>query len=246
MGDIYFRKMLPELSKSGSNGENGFCAISDTKVLQALSKRVHHSMFLAEAKFRESPDLFEDAIKEQNAEKLRKLVTCSEANENTLRLKNREEIFGLFENQEKPFTMKLHLSAKLFDMYIVPLLIEVQVQYLLLKGKDDNLSSSAIRNMIRIKALSKTTQIFVEAEPSLAYAAKVIGILSLSLLLGARDRISEFLNKKGLAIDKSFLALLFVWIVTVKGAYTTLKELKIITELVQYYVKLLEKDKKEK
>jgi len=90
----------------------------------------------------------------QNAEKLRKLVTCSEANENTLRLKNREEIFGLFENQEKPFTMKLHLSAKLFDMYIVPLLIEVQVQYLLLKGKDDNLSSSAIRNMIRIKVRS--------------------------------------------------------------------------------------------
>ena len=74
----------------------------------------------------------------------------------------------------------------------------------------------------------------------------MIGILSLSLLLGARDRISEFLNKKGLAIDKSFLALLFVWIVTVKGAYTTLKELKIITELVQYYVKLLEKDKKVK
>ena len=90
----------------------------------------------------------------QNAEKLRKLVTCSEADENNLRVKNRAETFGLLENQGKSFTMKLQLSAKLFDMYIVPLLIEVQVQYLLLKGKDTNSSSSAISNMICIKVSS--------------------------------------------------------------------------------------------
>ena len=31
--DIYFKKMLPELSKLGSNGDNVFYAVSDTKTL---------------------------------------------------------------------------------------------------------------------------------------------------------------------------------------------------------------------
>jgi chorismate mutase len=31
--------------------------------LQALSKRIHYGKFVAEAKFRESPKLFEDAIR---------------------------------------------------------------------------------------------------------------------------------------------------------------------------------------
>ena len=34
-------------------------------LLQAISKRIHYGKFVAEAKFRESPDIFEDAIRYQ-------------------------------------------------------------------------------------------------------------------------------------------------------------------------------------
>ncbi|XP_074381198.1 chorismate mutase 1, chloroplastic-like isoform X2 [Apium graveolens] len=63
--DMYFRNLVPRLVKEGEDGNYGATAVCDTICLQALSKRIHYGKFVAEAKFRASPDAYETAIKEQ-------------------------------------------------------------------------------------------------------------------------------------------------------------------------------------
>ncbi|KAG8077048.1 hypothetical protein GUJ93_ZPchr0006g42336 [Zizania palustris] len=61
--DVYFDDLLPRLVSKGSDGNCGSSACCDTIILQALSKRIHYGNFVAEAKFRESPDMYSAAIK---------------------------------------------------------------------------------------------------------------------------------------------------------------------------------------
>ncbi|CAL4891448.1 unnamed protein product [Urochloa decumbens] len=237
--DLYFSKILPKLAKTGSDNDKSLCAVSDTKLLQVLSKRVHNSMFLAEAKFRDSPDLYEVAIQQQNVGKLKELLICSEMDERRRRVQERTKFFG------ESFKAQIELGGKLFDTYLEPLIVEVQVQYLLLKGRDDSSSSRAARKLIRLSALSKTKQGVLRAGPSLEYFAKAVVIFTFAVMVSAKDKILEFLTKKGLVPDKASLAFLVLCFVSAKGAYDTLKQGKEVVDLVKYYAKLLEKDKKQ-
>ncbi|XP_010258849.1 PREDICTED: chorismate mutase 1, chloroplastic-like isoform X2 [Nelumbo nucifera] len=63
--DMYFSDLLPRLVKKGDDGNYGSTAVCDTICLQALSKRMHYGKFVAEAKFRVSPDAYEVAIRKQ-------------------------------------------------------------------------------------------------------------------------------------------------------------------------------------
>ncbi|KAL8162365.1 hypothetical protein V2J09_013854 [Rumex salicifolius] len=56
--DMYFNGLLPRLVKEGDDGNAGSVAVCDTMCLQALSKRIHYGKFVAEAKFRASPDIY--------------------------------------------------------------------------------------------------------------------------------------------------------------------------------------------
>lgn len=91
---MYFRDLIPRLVKEGDDSNYGSTAVCDTICLQvciqnflnhvnislakrssfpisffrssqALSKRIHYGKYVAEAKFRESPDAYEDAIRKQ-------------------------------------------------------------------------------------------------------------------------------------------------------------------------------------
>ncbi|XWS34156.1 hypothetical protein CRYUN_Cryun21dG0015900 [Craigia yunnanensis] len=61
--NVYFGELLPRLVEAGDDGNCGSTAVCDTICLQALSKRIHYGKFVAEAKFRESPGAYEDAIR---------------------------------------------------------------------------------------------------------------------------------------------------------------------------------------
>ncbi|CAL5417078.1 unnamed protein product [Camellia sinensis] len=63
--DMYFRDLLTRLVREGDDGNCGSAAVCDTICLQALSKRIHYGKFVAEAKFRASPDAYEAAIRAQ-------------------------------------------------------------------------------------------------------------------------------------------------------------------------------------
>ncbi|KAL8160943.1 hypothetical protein V2J09_012432 [Rumex salicifolius] len=92
---MYFKDLLPGLAKAGSDGNFGSAAVCDTICLQALSKRIHYGKFVAEAKFRASPDDYKEAIIAQDAVQLMKLLTY-EAVEDAVkkRVAMKAEIFG--------------------------------------------------------------------------------------------------------------------------------------------------------
>jgi chorismate mutase len=143
--EMYFDNLLPRFAKEGSDGNCGSSAVCDTMCLQALSKRIHYGKFVAEAKFRESPGLYEPAIKAQDKDWLMRLLTFELVEKSVLhRVEAKATIFGqevkgdgethenFNGNGATPvYKIQPSLVAELYGTWIMPLRKEVQVQYLL-------------------------------------------------------------------------------------------------------------------
>ncbi|KAM3363791.1 chorismate mutase 1, chloroplastic [Capsicum galapagoense] len=137
--EMYFKKLLPRLVKEGNDGNYGSTAVCDTLCLLALSKRIHYGKFVAEAKFRASPDVYEAAIKAKDRNGLMDLLTyptVEEAIKRRVEMKTRT--YGQELNRNGPenvgdpvYKIKPSLVAELYGDWIMPLTKEVQVQYLL-------------------------------------------------------------------------------------------------------------------
>ncbi|XP_022133510.1 chorismate mutase 1, chloroplastic [Momordica charantia] len=136
---MYFRDLIPRLVKEGDDSNYGSTAVCDTICLQALSKRIHYGKYVAEAKFRESPDAYEAAIRKQDKEKLMKLLTYLPVEETVKRrVEIKAETFGqevpvnIEEKHAAPvYKIQPSLVADLYGEWIMPLTKEVQIQYLL-------------------------------------------------------------------------------------------------------------------
>ncbi|XP_038696611.1 chorismate mutase 1, chloroplastic-like isoform X3 [Tripterygium wilfordii] len=137
--DMYFKDLIPRLVKKGDDGNGGSTAVADTICLQALSKRIHYGKFVAEAKFRASPDAYKEAIIAQDKDKLMAMLTYPTVEE---AVKRRVEIkaktFGqeVTVNSEEPgvepvYKIKPSMVADLYGNWIMPLTKEVEVEYLL-------------------------------------------------------------------------------------------------------------------
>ncbi|KAJ9173240.1 hypothetical protein P3X46_016398 [Hevea brasiliensis] len=137
--DMYFRDLLPRLVKDGNDGNTGSTAVCDTICLQALSKRIHYGKFVAEAKYRASPDAYEAAIRAQDRERLMDLLTYKKVEE---AIKKRVEMKAITFGQEVTIyceedgsdpacKIEPSLVANLYEDSIMPLTKEVQVMYLL-------------------------------------------------------------------------------------------------------------------
>ncbi|KAG8049075.1 hypothetical protein GUJ93_ZPchr0009g1348 [Zizania palustris] len=136
--DVYFDDLLPRLVREGSDGHCGSSACCDTTILQALSKRIHYGKFVAEAKFRESPDKYSAAIEAQDKDKLMEMLTYKEVEENVKRrVRFKALTFGRVVGTDAspladpPLKMKPDLVVELYDKWLVPLTKEVEVHYLL-------------------------------------------------------------------------------------------------------------------
>lgn len=137
--DMYFRDLLPRLVNKGDDGNCGSTATCDTICLQALSKRIHYGKFVAEAKFRASPQEYEAAIRAQDRARLMDLLTYPTVEEAIQRrVERKAKTFGqevtinVDQNEADP-TYKINpsLVADLYGDWIMPLTKEVQVEYLL-------------------------------------------------------------------------------------------------------------------
>ncbi|KAF3338951.1 chorismate mutase 3 [Carex littledalei] len=141
--DMYFDNLLPRFAKEGSDGNCGSTAVCDTMCLQALSKRIHYGKFVAEAKFQESPELYEPAIKAQDKDWLMRLLTFELVEQSVLhRVETKATVFGqevtgdgeinFNGNGATPvYKIEPSLVAELYGTWIMPLTKEVQVKYLL-------------------------------------------------------------------------------------------------------------------
>lgn len=139
--NLYFRNLLPGLVRKGDDGNYGSTATCDTLCLQSLSKRIHYGKFVAEAKFRAAPDVYEDAIRAQDGAKLMDLLTyvaVEEAITKRVELKTRK--YGQApvtsddddeDKMEAEYKINPTIVADLYNEWIMPLTKQVQVDYLL-------------------------------------------------------------------------------------------------------------------
>ncbi|CAA6653538.1 unnamed protein product [Spirodela intermedia] len=134
---MYFGSLLPQLVKGGSDGNCGSSAVCDTICLQALSKRIHYGKFVAEAKYRASPELFESAIRAQDRDLILQLLTyetVESAIKERVEMKARvfgQDYVGKSDGNPPVYKIEPSLVAQLYGEWIMPLTKEVQVQYLL-------------------------------------------------------------------------------------------------------------------
>ncbi|KAJ8430029.1 hypothetical protein Cgig2_010958 [Carnegiea gigantea] len=158
--NMYFNDLLPRLVKGGDDGNCGSAAVCDTISLQALSKRIHYGKYVAEAKFRASPEVYTPAIvaqlnllprvdinvfsvwwysTPQDSNQLMNLLTY-EAVETAVkkRVEMKAKTFGLQvpinpdeADSDPGYKIKPNLVADVYGDWIMPLTKEVQIQYLL-------------------------------------------------------------------------------------------------------------------
>ncbi|CAM8991923.1 unnamed protein product [Rhodiola kirilowii] len=137
--NMYFRDLLPRLVKEGKDGNCGSTAVCDTLCLQALSKRIHYGKYVAEAKFRASPDAYKPAIIVQDRDALMNMLTyqtVEDAIKRRVEMKTRtygQEVTVKEEEHtaDPVYKIKPSLVADLYGDWIMPLTKEVQVEYLL-------------------------------------------------------------------------------------------------------------------
>uniref|UniRef100_A0A7N1A199 Chorismate mutase n=1 Tax=Kalanchoe fedtschenkoi TaxID=63787 RepID=A0A7N1A199_KALFE len=132
--NMYFKELLPRLVRPGDDGNCGSSAVCDTLCLQVLSKRIHYGKFVAEAKFRGSPKLYESAIESQDRKKLLELltyVTVEEEIKKRVEAKARTYAQGVGDDLCPVYRIRPSLVAHLYSDWIMPLTKEVQVEYLM-------------------------------------------------------------------------------------------------------------------
>ncbi|CAM9000058.1 unnamed protein product [Rhodiola kirilowii] len=137
--NMYFRDLLPRLVKEGKDGNCGSTAVCDTLCLQALSKRIHYGKYVAEVKFRASPDAYKPAIIVQDRDALMNMLTyqtVEDAIKRRVEMKTRtygQEVTVKEEEDtaDPVYKIKPSLVADLYGDWIMPLTKEVQVEYLL-------------------------------------------------------------------------------------------------------------------
>ncbi|TKY69622.1 Chorismate mutase 3 [Spatholobus suberectus] len=137
--NVYFKDLLPRLVIAGDNNNRGSVAVCDTLCLQALSKRIHYGKFVAEAKFQETPSLYEAAIKMKDRKRLLELLTYEIVEASVKkRVEMKARAFGQVVRIDETgdvanpvYKIKPSLIANLYGDSVMPLTKEVQVEYLL-------------------------------------------------------------------------------------------------------------------
>ncbi|KAJ7958493.1 Chorismate mutase [Quillaja saponaria] len=134
---MYFGKLLPSITAPGDDGNYASTAASDLTCLQALSRRIHYGKFVAEVKFRESPQDYEPAIRSQDREALLKLLTSESVEEMVKkRVGKKAMVFGqdvsLDTNDNKGnYKVNPSIVSRLYGQWVIPLTKLVEVEYLL-------------------------------------------------------------------------------------------------------------------
>ncbi|GKY91191.1 hypothetical protein MPSEU_000091800 [Mayamaea pseudoterrestris] len=83
--DTYIETIVPSVTKKGDDEQHGSTVLCDIHVLQALSRRVHYGKFVAESKYRSSPDEYQRLVDAGDAEGVMKLLTNAVVEEQVIR-----------------------------------------------------------------------------------------------------------------------------------------------------------------
>ncbi|KAL2346654.1 hypothetical protein Fmac_000654 [Flemingia macrophylla] len=134
---LYFHELLPMFVASGDDGNYAQTAAADLSLLQAISRRIHYGKFVAEAKFRESPQCYKPLIRAKDREALMKLLTSESVEKMVVkRVKKKAMVFGQEVTLDrdvkgKKYKVDPSVVSLLYQKWIIPLTKIVEVEYLL-------------------------------------------------------------------------------------------------------------------
>ena len=134
----YTEVLLPRLCREGDDAQYGSTAVCDVACLQALSKRIHYGKFVAESKYRSSPELYDRLIANHDYAAVGREITDDAVE---ARLFERVGVkagsySSMLPDQELARAFPETLIW-LYREFVVPLTKKVEVDYLFQHGKAD-------------------------------------------------------------------------------------------------------------
>ncbi|XP_068648516.1 chorismate mutase 2-like [Aristolochia californica] len=135
--EMYINELLPLFAGMGEDGNYASAAACDLACLQALSRRIHYGMYVAEVKYREASEEYGAAIRAEDRKALMKLLTFKEVEEMVKRrVAEKAMVFG----QDVTLNMKMNVGkckvnpsvvSRLYEDWVIPFTKIVEVDYLL-------------------------------------------------------------------------------------------------------------------
>jgi len=128
----YFERVLPELVEPGDDRNYGSSATCDILCLQVLSRRVHYGKHIAEAKFQAEREAYGVLIERGDAAGLEQQLIDKTVERGVLeRVREKAAIYGSEPGLPGACRVSPEAAARLFEDFIIPRTIEVEVDYLL-------------------------------------------------------------------------------------------------------------------
>jgi len=135
--DMYVNELIPFICADGDDGNYGSCAVIDVNLLQALSKRIHYGMFIAESKYREAPSTFDPLIRANDTAAIQAAITVACVEEQLYeRVSRKASAYGselLKAGDGGIAPEKVHA---IYQRWIIPPCKQVEVAYLLQRLDD--------------------------------------------------------------------------------------------------------------
>lgn len=141
---MYFDELLPLFTVDGDDGNYAETVALDFACLQALSRRIHCGKYVAEVKFKDSPQDYSPPIHAKDSNALMNLLTFKAVEEKVkMRVEKKARIFGQNVTLEDSVTnqdgnacdseckVDPKVLSKLYDLWVMPLTKDVEVDYLL-------------------------------------------------------------------------------------------------------------------
>lgn len=140
----YVNHIVPKVScADGDQEENwGSVTVCDINCLQAISRRIHFGMFVAEAKYQAEKPKFISLIKARDSSGIEKAITNSAVEEKVLeRLQAKSRAYGtdpsLHYSHNPQSKADPKIVSQLYKDYVIPLTKAIEVDYLLRRLEDE-------------------------------------------------------------------------------------------------------------
>ncbi|KAF0906068.1 hypothetical protein E2562_009075 [Oryza meyeriana var. granulata] len=142
---MYFSELLPLFTLDGDDGNYAETAALDFACLKALSRRIHIGKYVAEVKFKYSPQEYSLLIRTKDTNALMNLLTFKAVEEKVKkRVEKKARIFGQNVTLEEDsagkqegntggseYKVNPEMLSNLYDQWVMPLTKDVEVEYLL-------------------------------------------------------------------------------------------------------------------
>ncbi|GMI11118.1 hypothetical protein TrVE_jg9607 [Triparma verrucosa] len=81
----YINEVIPLITSPGDDDQYGSSVLTDTLILQSLSKRIHYGKFVAESKFLSDPEGYQKLCEDGDVEGVMRLLTNEKVEEKVLK-----------------------------------------------------------------------------------------------------------------------------------------------------------------